>query len=233
MVKHIGFIMDGNRRYAKKQNLSLSQAYKKGMENFLNIIKLQIKYNVYETSFFALSKDNYNKRDKSEKAVLFNLIKEFSENKSFRNFFKKNKIQINIKGNEEIKKERKFDEEIKKVKTEYEKYNLEIGNPNFKVNIALNYDGQEEITKACNELIRKKRKNITSQDIKNEIWFNKSPEPNIIVRTGDAPRTSGFLLWDSQYSELYLSRVFWPEYNEEEFKKTLQWYSNIKRNFGK
>lgn len=235
--------MDGNRRYAKKKELSKKEGYKAGMEQFLNFVKYQIKYNIEETSFFALSNDNYSKRPIEEMETLGNLVKGFSENIQIWEFFSENKIQIGLKGyisemeaKESISKGRIFF--IKELKKKVEKHNSSLEEVKFKVNIALNYDGQEEIVFAVKKIAQLLKygeielENINAELIKNNIYFNSSPAPEIIVRAGDAPRISGFMLWDSEYSEIYLTKKLWPELREEDFVEILNWYNNLKRNFG-
>lgn len=246
MIQHIGFIMDGNRRYAKNNNLTKEEGYKKGMEKFLEIVRYQIKHNIYETSFFALSTENYEKRPKKEELeVIFDLMKKFSENDEIETFFIQNRIKIEIRGDFEKLKENesKANEEdrkfIEKLVEKFKKQNEKIPDTKFKVNIALNYGGQKEILHSFKQILKKiksgdmEEERIDEKTIKNNLWFNDSPEPEIIVRPGDAPRISGFLLWDSQYSEFYLTKKLWTELDEEDLLNILDWYKGIKRNFGK
>lgn len=244
MVEHIAFIMDGNRRYAKQNNLSLREGYNEGMNKFLEFVKFQIKYKIKTTSYFALSSENYLKRPDIEKDILFDLIKFFSNDKKIEEFFISNKIKINLKGDiSEIKQKEKlisfnkknFIEELEDTIT---KWNEKIKNPIYTVNLALNYNGQKEIIHSFQEILTQikkgniKENKINEELIKKHLWFNEK-EPEIIVRAGNAPRLSGFMLWDSQYSEIYLTQKLWPEMNEEDFKNILFWYENIQRNFGK
>lgn len=239
MLNHIGFIMDGNRRFAKKNNLTLKEAYKKGMEQFLDVINFQIQNKIKHTSFFALSTHNYSKRKKEELEPIAELVKEFFNQDEIEEFFLKNKIKISLRGNQkglEEKKE-KLDEEQKSFITTLEKrfdeFNSKLKNPKFFVHVALNYDGQEELVNAFNSLIEKRKKDISIEDIKNNLYFNDVPSPDVIVRPGDAPRISGFLLFDSAYSEMYFSKKLWPELNDTDLENILKWFSNQQRNFGK
>ncbi len=244
MINHIGFIMDGNRRYAKKQNYSLNKGYELGMTKFLEIVSFQVKYKIKETSFFALSNDNYGKRPEEELKILFELLKSFSENGEIDDFFKKNKIKVNLIGDidhiekKESKKDKTRPKIIQNLKKKFEKRNLEIQPQEFTVNIAINYGGHKEILHSFNEIYKKiklgelKENKITEKTIKENLWF-KSESPEIIVRCGNAPRLSGFMLWDSAYSEIYLTKKLWPELDEADFIGIIDWYKNIKRNFGK
>lgn len=238
MIQHIGFIMDGNRRYAEKNSMSLKEAYKIGMEQFLEAIKFQVAQNIPHTSFFALSTHNQKKRKKEELAPIGELIEEFFEQKNVENFFIENKILLHLRGNIESLKQNparlqfKKKDFIKNLEKKLEEYNKKIPSPNFHVHIALNYDGQEEILKSLNQIIQKGIKNPTLKTIKQHLYFADVPSPEIIVRPGNAPRLSGFLLFDSEYSECYFTKKLWPELQKEDFNEILQWFKNIKRNFG-
>jgi len=235
--------MDGNRRYSKKNEISKKEGYKAGMEQFLNFVKYQVKYEIYETSFFALSVDNYDKREEDLKPI-GELIRSFFVNDEFEKYFIENKIKICLKGDlEDIERKDKlrgksiFFGELKK---RFDKYNLKIGDDfKFRVNIAINYDGHREIVQSFKDILKKikngqlNEEDICENTIKKNINFYDSVAPQIIVRPGDAPRTSGFMLWDSKYSEIYLTKKLWPELNEEDFIEIINWYKNIQRNFGK
>lgn len=245
MIQHLAFIMDGNRRYANKNKISLHEGYKKGMEKFVEIINYQVEYKIPETTFFALSNDNYIKRPTEEKKILVELMKMFSENKQLEEFFLQNNIKIQVKGDlNAIKRNEKkgsslFSKEIDSLSKKFEEYNEKIQTPQFKVNLALNYDGQKEIVSAVKNIVKKienkeiKSTSINQKTIKENLYFNDSTAPEVIVRTGNVPRISGFLLWDSAYSEMYFSRKLWPELNKADIEDIITWYSSIQRNFGK
>ncbi len=255
--------MDGNRRFAKKNNLPLTEGYKKGMLQFYNILKWQVKNNIENTSFFALSLDNAHKRSKEELVTIKEVAKSlFSP--EFEEYCINNQVEIRIKGryfknNKANEKKIKFDKkslthsnkkellELKNNETEFiemiekkaKNVNSKVSNPKFYSNIALFYDGQEEISSTCQEIVQAvldkeiKIEDITPQLFKEKSYFNNSVSPQIIVRTGDAPRISGFMLFDSAYSELYLTRKLWPELDENLLNEILGWFTTLKRNFGK
>lgn len=261
MISHIGFIMDGNRRFAKKNNLPLKEGYEEGMLQFYKVVKWQVQQNIHTTTFFALSLDNSKKRKKEELQTIKSVITKLLENPKFEKFCFEHSIKIQIKGryfqnnkvNEEIlkldskeinKKElfemKKNEEElIRNVEKKVTQLNSSIQEPNFIVNIALFYDGQDEIAAACqkiSKLVLNKElsiQDITPEIIKKHLYLNDSNSPEIIVRTGAAPRLSGFMLFDSAYSELYLTEKMWPELNEESLNGILEWFDSQNRNFGK
>lgn len=245
MVKHIAYIMDGNRRYSKNKNLSKNEGYKAGMLKFIDFVSWQIKYNIKETSYFALSCDNYEKRPIEEKKILYSLMNFFSSDLSIKQKFIENKVKIRLFGDiENIKNKEKNNSVenrffIEKLEKEFNNWNNSNTNHDYFVNIALNYDGQKEIVDSFKQILEKiekgelKKEDITEDTIKQNMYSFESPAPEIIVRPGDAPRLSGFLLWDSKYSEIYLTKKMWPELEEEDFLNILEWYKDIQRNFGK
>ena len=257
-VEHIGFIMDGNRRFSKKHNISLDEGYKQGMLIFYEVLKWQIKQNIPIASFFALSLDNSKKRENKELETI-KTVAESLFNKELKNFCIHNMVKINLIGRyfknnllceetikldkkllskeekEQLKNQESF---LRKIKENVSSINQSINKYKSTINIYLLYDGQEEIASTCKritQLVINKKINVSSitpQFIKQHM-YNTLPPPQIIVRTGDSPRISGFMLYDSAYSELYLSKKLWPELDMNYLDEILVWYSLIKRNFGK
>ncbi len=238
MINHIGFIMDGNRRFAAKNNMDKKQGYTLGLEQFINFVKYQIKYQIKETSYFALSSDNLEKREKTELNILKKLLETLTQNPDTKKLFIENKIKLQIKGYNDKNDNKLKEFGINKFQNEIDEWNNKNQNYDFIVNIALNYDGQLEISEAFKKIHNKIQNNeltveqITPKIIKENIWFNGNT-PEIIVRPGDAPRLSGFMLWDSEYSEIYLTKKLWPELDENDFKNIIEWFSKQNRNFGK
>ena len=238
--------MDGNRRFSVEKGLSKEKGYSLGMKQFLNFIKYQIKYKIFETSYYALSTENLKNRKKDELKIIYALIQNFSKDESIGNLFKESKVKIEIKGDiKELEEKEAYLPETEKLlisslKEKFDGWNDEIGNDfKYKVNICLNYGGQREILHSFKEIYKKiesgdlKIDDITESTIKENIYFSDSTSPEILVRPGDAPRLSGFMLWDSAYSEIYLTKKYWPELNEEDFVKILEFFDGQNRNFGK
>ncbi len=238
-IKHIGFIMDGNRRYAKKLGVDKSEGYKAGLNTFLKFVSYQIKHNIYETSFFALSEDNVQKRGSNELEVLGDIVKSFFEDENVKNFFISNKIKVNLIGDIEKLENHKSLKGKKINKKAVNLWNLKNKKHKFIVNILMNYGGASEIINATKEISKRvlngeiKIESIDNKLMKKYMWTSNSLPPQIIVRTGDCPRLSGFLLWDSKYSEIYFTHKLWPQMDESDFVEILDWYKKIQRNFGK
>lgn len=281
MLNHIGFIMDGNRRYSKKNNLEYKEGYKQGMLQFFNILKWQVISDISTTSFFALSLDNSKKRNSKELETIKNLIVSLLEDPQFEYFCIENGVFVQVRGryflNNRINKElleldrvreeknmnslnknivtKKIDVELSSLGFESENELLEsvekkiiefeeklfnkFEKPKYYVNIALFYDGVDEIITTTQKIAQKvKEEKLEINDINYELftqysYFSNTSAPQIIVRTGDAPRISGFLLFLSAYSELYFTKKLWPELTITDLDEIVTWFSSIQRNFGK
>ncbi|MFW6286243.1 MAG: polyprenyl diphosphate synthase [Nanoarchaeota archaeon] len=231
-IQHIGFIMDGNRRWAVKNNLPKKYGHKQGVENLKNILKLIKKLEIKHTTFFTLSKDNKKKRGQEEYNNLMNLAKEeFDSLEQIFNDKQENNTKyarIKIFGNYNTLREDVVDK-LKKLENKTKNYD------DFYVNFCINYDGQEEIINGVKQLLQNDIdvNEINKETLKKYLYTNESPPPEIIIRCGNLPRLSGFLLWDSQYSEIYFSPKMWPEFNEKDFFNVLKWYNGVERKFGK
>ena len=106
-----------------------------------------------------------------------------------------------------------------------------INNTKVQVNIALNYGSKSEIVYALNKL-KKSKKGITEQNISKNMYTNKIPDPDLLIRTGNTKRLSNFLLWQIAYSEIYFEKKLWPDFNKNDFNRIIRNFKNIKRNFG-
>jgi len=201
---HIAFIMDGNRRFARKHNISLKQAYKIGARVAYNIIKFSIEHpKIKELTFYALSRENLKRKEVN---IIFDLIKE-----------KRFKLPVKLRFVGDLNQvPGDVREKIKK---------LESNRGKMKVNVCFAYSGKWEIVEAI-----KRCENISEEEIERNLLI--SP-PDVIVRTGGFQRLSGFLLWQSSYSELYFTKKLWPEFKVKDLIKILRWFKGIKRNFGR
>lgn len=232
--RHVAFIMDGNNRWAKKNETTLKEAYMKGIERCKDCIEYGIKKKIKLLSFFALSIENLMRPN--EDLVLINeILKLFLNDILSKDLLKK--VKIKFIGNIDL-----LDNEI---------YNMikrvEIrSDADFKitVNIFLNYSGKDEIKKAAQEMaIYYINEFKNSQNNKKDLFegnkiyddFIKKDtitDPDFLIRTGGDMRISNFMLWHISYTELYFDGVFWPDFDEFRFDEALVNYSKRKRTFG-
>jgi len=219
---HIGFIMDGNRRWARQQGLAIFKGHEIGVDSFEKILDICLHAGIKHATFYAFSTENWN-RDKKEIAELMKLFKKMTKD-----LLKKcmdENARFSVLG--EIDR---FDEELQMILTDTTEKTK--NNTGMKVNMALNYGGRSEIVRAASQCVEK-GVDITEENIKKNLYTNGQPYPDFIIRTGGEMRLSNFLTWQSAYSELYFTDIFWPDFDAKELEKALSEYARRQRRFGK
>lgn len=221
-INHIGIILDGNGRWAKKHFFPRKIGHIKGAKNIKNIINLFIKNNIPYLTIYAFSTENW-KRPKDEIDQILELLKTYLNNGE--PFFAENDIRVKVIGlRENLKNDilnliNYIEEKTKTNKT-------------LTLNIAFNYGGRSEILYVINKLLKDGYTEISENDINKNLFTSDSPDPDLIIRTSGESRLSNFLLWQSSYSEIYFSDVLWPDFDEKEFNKILDNYYRRERRFG-
>ena len=227
LPEHIAIIMDGNRRWAKANKLTTAQGHKEGAENLKRISKYANKLGIKYMTVYAFSTENW-KRSQEEVGAIMKLLKFY-----IIDFFKSNdeNIKVRVIGKiEELPKE--LYKEIKEVEEKTK------NNTGMVLNIAFNYGGRDEIVTATKKIAQQVLNNeISIKDI-NEEMFAKNlytanqPDPDMLIRTSGEERLSGFLLWQSSYSELYFCDSLWPELRKVDFLRALRSYQQRDRRYG-
>ncbi len=110
--------------------------------------------------------------------------------------------------------------------------NLQKKNKKLQINLALNYGSKDEILRSLKIIIKKKMK-VNVKNIQNNLYTSGMPDPDILIRTGNTNRLSNFMLWQLSYSEIFFVKKLWPDFNKNDFKKILNQFKEIKRNYGK
>ena len=227
--EHIGIILDGNRRFAKRLNLDPWKGHEFGYEKLKKLFKWCKELDIKELTLYCFSMQNFN-RPKKEFDYLMDIFeKAFNEVSTDENIHKY-KIRINVIGRYYLFPE-KVQEKIKKVMDLTKNYN------NYRINVALAYGGREEIIDAVKKIAEKlKNKELKINEI-NEKTFAENlyldKEPNLIIRTGGEQRTSNFLPWQSIYSEWFFLEKAWPEFEKQDLINVIEEYKNRERCFGK
>ena len=223
---HIAIIMDGNRRWARMHNLPEIKGHEKGTEALEKIVEAAEKMGVETITVYALSTENIKERAKREVLGLFNLMRKGYHNKLKKMMDKGVKVSVigETKGLPDTLK--KIIEEIKKTY---------IKNESIKLNIALNYGGKAELIEAIKDIIKEgvDVNRINDDEIAKHLYTNGQNDPDLVIRTGGKVRLSNFLLWQTAYSELYFTKVLWPDFGPDDLKRAIEWYQSQKRNFGK
>lgn len=215
-IRHIGFIMDGNRRYADKYAVSLKEAYTLGLNVFFDIVLTCLKKKIVSVTFYALSFDNLVKREKAEIQTIYDIaVMELKKNK---NFFLEHNIKIQFVG-----LLHKLSDECRNAINELEMIDP-VNSVELVVFILVAYDPEadlsmihEKIEKCCNGAI-------------SSLKINRL---DLIVRTGGNNRLSGFLPFQSIYADLVTLNIFWPEFRESNLLRIFSLYQRSKKYYGK
>ena len=220
-IKHVAIIMDGNGRWGIKHKNSRNAGHRAGLNSVENIINECLKINIKYLTLYTFSTENW-KRPKKEINFLFNLLENFLTNK-IDNLIKKN---IKLKFIGEINKlPKKLKALIKKSEFKTSK------NLSLQVNVALNYGSKNEIIQSIKN-IKKKRIIINKKNIEKNLFTKNIIDPDILIRTGNTQRLSNFMLWQLAYTEIFFEKKLWPDFNVSDFKKILNRFKIIKRNYG-
>ena len=219
--KTVAIIMDGNRRWAKKNNLPIPSGHRKGIESLIEIVKTAKKLKIERLIVYAFSTENWS-RDNFEVNALMNLINFGVDVKL--NEIKENGIKLDFIGNladlpEKAKKG--IDKCINETKDLSE----------LTLTVALNYGAVSDIVEAA-KTINKNNIELNEENFLNATQIG-GQEVDIFIRTGGDRRLSNFLLWQLAYTEIFFIDKLWPDFNESDFNKIILKYKNIKRNFGK
>lgn len=224
--KHLGIIIDGNRRWAKEKGLPAFEGHRRGLDNVNKIGEWCRKRGIKILTIYAFSTENWN-RSKIEVSYLMRLFGKTLSKKNIKELIQKG-IKLQVIGQKErlpkfLQKKIKEAEESAK--------NCKKGI----LNLAISYGGKAEIIEAVKNIIKKEipANKITKNILNQNLWTASLPEPDLIIRTGGEMRLSNFLIWQSAYSELYFTKKYWPEFTENDLDKALDDYSQRQRRFGK
>ncbi len=227
--QHIGIILDGNRRFAKKLMLKPWMGHEWGEKKVEAVLDWAHELGVKELTFYAFSIQNFN-RPKEEFNYLMKVFDEAFEKLKDDERIDKYKIKIRFLGRIHM-----FPDYIQ----EKMKYLMEKtkNNNDFIVNFAMAYGGREEVIDAIKKLAQKIKNNEIDIEKINEEVFNQNlympDEPDLIIRTGGEHRTSNFLIWQSSYSEWLFIDKTWPEFEKEDLINAIEDYKTRERRFGK
>ena len=220
-IKHVAIIMDGNGRWGVINKNSRNLGHKEGLITVENIIRETIKKKIKYLTLFAFSTENW-KRPKNEINFLFNLLEEFLIKKISE--LKKQGIRLRVIGDK-----KRFSQKLTKILLSSEKATKK--NKTLQVNLAISYGSKAELVKAMNLIIKNKIP-LTEYNIKKNLYTGDCPDPDLLIRTGNAKRLSNFLLWQIAYTEIYFVKKLWPDFSTRDYKNILTKFEKTKRNFG-
>ena len=224
LPRHVGIIMDGNGRWAKKRLLPRSAGHRAGMESLHEIVKVSRRLGIEVLTVYAFSTENW-KRPESEISALFALLREYFKKELPE--LKANNVQIRILGELE-----RFSPELQSIIENAVETTKE--NTGLKFCIALNYGSRAEIVHAVKRICEKRisPEEITEETVSSALYTAGLPDPDLIIRTAGEERLSNFLLWQSAYSEFVFTDVRWPDFTPEVYFGCLKEFQKRTRNFG-
>ncbi len=221
LPKHIGIIMDGNGRWAKKRALPRSAGHKAGAEVFRAISKECGRLGIEYVTFYAFSTENW-KRPKEEVNALMSL---------FKDYLLEAKADVTQSGNIRLKfigEREGLSDSLLQLMDEAEDETAH--HTGTTVYLAINYGGRQEIVSAVNKLISQGKDKITEDDISSQVYT--TPECDLIIRPSGEQRLSNFLLWQAAYSEFWYSDVLWPDFKVDDLHSALREFEKRNRRFG-
>ncbi len=228
-ITHLGIILDGNRRFAKKLLLEPWKGHEYGAKKVSRLFEWCKEAGVKELTIYAFSMQNFD-RPKREFAYLMHLFAEFFDDRENLDKIHENKIRINFIGRIHLFPEEVY-QRMRKLQEETKQYT------GYTINFAMAYGGQEEIVDAVKKIGRQMEagtitdEQITKELIEKNLYLQS--QPDLIIRTGGDHRTSNFLIWQSWYSEWFFLQKTWPEFEKEDLMAVLQEYQKRERRFGK
>ena len=229
LPRHVAVVMDGNGRWANKRHLPRAAGHKAGVKATRAIVENCAKKGIEALTIFAFSSENWN-RPKDEVSSLMSLFVS-TITAEVKKLDKKN-VRVRFIGNRT-----RFSEKLQQSIEKSEQ--LTRDNTGLQLNIAANYGGRWDIVNACRRLAQAVKYGAVAVDDIDEEMFDSSislsevPAPDLFVRTGGEQRISNFLIWQLAYSELYFVDTLWPDFSDEDFEASLDWYAGRQRRFGK
>ena len=222
-LNHIALILDGNKRWANKNNQSSLNGYTKGFENITKVVTYTLTKNISNLTIFALSSENFNR---SSINVIYEIIYD-NFSKTFNDLVKEKGVKIKIFGSR-----KNLPQKILEIFKNIEESS--INNKNLNLNIAFNYGFKDEIRNILKNIIKKESNiNLDNQkNIDNLFFLGQIPDPDILIRTGGYKRLSNFIMYNLTYTELFFTETLWPDFSEKEFNLIINQYLNIDRKYG-
>jgi undecaprenyl diphosphate synthase len=225
---HIGLIMDGNGRWAAKRHRPRIDGHRAGARAVRKVVELATEIKLGYLTIYAFSTENWN-RPADEVQALLKLLKDYLI-KELAELNREN-IKVRIIGSQD-RLDPSYLKEIHKLAGETTQ------NTGLNLNIAFNYGGRLEIIESIKKIFQqsinnpKLVENLTPQTFSNYLYTAGQPDPDLIIRTSGEYRLSNFLLWQSAYSEIYITETLWPDFDKVEFLKAIIDFQGRKRRFG-
>ncbi len=231
MPKHVAIIMDGNRRYTKVQgNMEVTRGHELGVDTLEKVLDWSIDLGIEIVTAYAFSTENFNRSEKEVKGLMNLFVKNFKRIVNHEKIHR-NKVRVKVVGRLEL-----LPDDVREAIQEAEDATKDYHDRLF--NLAIGYDGRLEIVDAVKKIYQKIEAGELSIDdvdeklINDNLYTEGLADPNLIIRTSGEERLSGFLLWQSSYSELYFCDSLWPELRKIDYLRAIRDYQARDRRFG-
>ncbi len=225
---HVGIIMDGNGRWAKKRFLPRPAGHRAGAQNFRTITRYCSQIGIKYLTVYAFSTENWT-RPKDEVGALLRLFRDYLE-EALRDFMDEN-IRVRFIGDVSA-----FPPELQELIHEVEEASAK--KTGMVLNLAMNYGGRAEIVRAARRLAedaaagRRNPEDVTEEVFSQYLYTGGQPDPDLIIRPSGEERLSNFLLWQSAYAEFVYFDILWPDFTTKDLDHALEIYASRQRRFG-
>lgn len=219
----VGIIMDGNRRFAKERNLSSIEGHKRGHEKLREVVGWMKEAGIPNLIVYAFSTENWNRAEEEVSYLMELLTKVLTEQIDE---FNDEGVRLIFAGDLS-----RFSKKLQKLMSDAQEKTKE--NNEHTLILCVSYGGRTEIVHAVNNLLKEGRESINEEDFSQALWTKDIPDPDLIIRTSGEKRLSGFLPWQSVYSELFFPKTHWPAFSKDEFLDILKEFTSRERRRGK
>ncbi|HUZ16867.1 MAG TPA: polyprenyl diphosphate synthase [Spirochaetia bacterium] len=225
---HVGIIMDGNGRWAKRQGLPRSAGHKEGLTSAKNVVRAASEIGIRYLTLFTFSTENW-KRAREEVSFLMHLIRLHLRKET--DFYRQNGIRI-VHSGDMARLPKGIQKEIKTVMEDTQAF------PGMTLNLAINYGGRDEIVRSVNRWLEMRANGntllpvLTEQELRDSLDCAELPDPDLIIRTAGEQRVSNFLLWQSAYAELVFSQKLWPDFGPDDLYDAVATFQKRTRKYG-
>jgi len=221
---HVVIIMDGNGRWAKERNLDRIVGHREGMKSVSTIVKTSKEIGIKYITLFAFSAQNWN-RSKKEIDALMDLLKHFL----LQEYPRLIEQDIRLKA---IGRLNQLPGKIRKILNQITKSTIKC--KSMVLTLALSYGGREEIVDAVKSIVKQnyKHNSINEKTVNKYLYTSDLPDPDLLIRTSGEMRISNFLLWQLAYTEIYITKTLWPNFQKRHFIKAIVNYQSRERRFG-
>lgn len=227
-LNHLAVIMDGNRRWARENGVSVKDGHKAGAEKLSEFVKWCIDFNIRYLTVYAFSTENW-KRDKDEVDDIMSLLNNYLSIK--KDDFYKSGVKLKMIGAED-----NVDKDILMKIKSIEDYTKD--NDKIQLNIAFNYGGRMEILDAVKKIVNDVQngelniKDINEELFRKKLYYGDIPDPDLMIRPGGDYRISNYLLWEIAYSEFYFTNTYWPDFSKDLLADIINNFSKRERRYG-